>query len=291
MRVTENLRLLNINTTLGRLGERQAEASRQASSGIRLDQVSTDPLAADQSSRVQASLQQTQTFQKNIGFFRDNANKVENSLAQGMDLLARAREIALQGANDSMSSDNRASLAMEVAGIREQLIALANTKGTNGYLFSGQKTDTPAFDQAGVYQGNTGALNAEVAPGLTMEVNINGQDAFASSSGVNVFDELSTLEADLKTGTAVQVSPHLSGIDSSFAQLSNARSRSGLMMNRLDTASTSLEQGELALTKRQSSLVDADPIETISRLTSLNNTIQQAISVARTTLNQNLERF
>jgi flagellar hook-associated protein 3 FlgL len=291
MRVTENLRLLNINTTLAQLGERQAEASRRASSGIRLDQVSTDPLAADQASRVQASLQQTQTFQRNIGFFRDNASKVEDSLAQGMDLLARAREIALQGANDSLNSDNRASLALEVKGIREQLIALANTRGTNGYLFSGQKTDTAAFDQAGVFQGNTAALNAEVAPGLTIEVNINGQEAFASPSGVNVFDELASLEADLNTGTTSLIAPHLTGIDSSFAQLSNARSKSGFIMNRLDTAGTSLEQGALALTKRQSALVDADPIETITQLTALNNTIQQAISVARNTLSQNLERF
>lgn len=290
MRVTENLRLRSIGTTLSQLTERQAEASRRASSGLRLDQVSTDPLAADQSSRIQASLEQSQTFRRNVGFFHDNASKVESALAQGMDLLARAREIALQGSNGALNAENRAALADEMGSIREQLLALANTKGTNGYLFSGQKTDVPAFDASGTFQGNTAALNAEVSPGVSIQVNTDGESAFAPPSGVNVFAELAALQTDLQSGST-QIASHLAGIDSSFTQLSNARSHAGFVMTRLDTATGSLEQSELGLTKRQSSLVDADTIETVSELTALNNTIEQAISVARNTLSQNLERF
>jgi hypothetical protein len=45
------------------------------------------------------------------------------------------------------------------------------------------------------------------------------------------------------------------------------------------------------LTKRQADITDADVFETLSRMTQLGTTLQQAISVARTTLNTSLERF
>jgi flagellar hook-associated protein 3 FlgL len=291
MRVSENAKLRNISTNLSQLTERQAEATARASSGIRLDQVSTDPAAADQVSRLNASLGQAQTLRKNIGLFRTNASSTESALAEGMDALTRARELAMQGANDSMSADNRATLAKEIASIREQMLALANSKGTNGYLFSGHKTDTAAFDATGTYQGDLGAANAEVSPGVSVQVNTTGEAAFAPPSGVNVFAELASLENDLNTGTAASIAAHLTALDTAFEQLSNARSQTGVTMNRLDTADFSLEQSELGITKRQSSLVDADAVETISQLTMLNTTLQQAISVARTTLNLNPDRF
>ena len=62
-------------------------------------------------------------------------------------------------------------------------------------------------------------------------------------------------------------------------------------MNRMDTADATLEQSELSLTKRQADITDADVFETLSRMTQLGTTLQQAISVARTTLNMSLERF
>lgn len=291
MRVTENFRLRTISTNLAQLSERQAEAAREAGSGIRLDRVSTDPTAADQVTRLHASLTQAQTFRKNITAFHDNASKVESTLGQSMDLMARVREIALQGSNDSLNPENRATLAAEVLALRDQMLSLSNVKGTNGYLFSGYKSDVPAFDSAGNYQGDQNITQGEIAPGLAVAMTLTGDTAFTPPAGVNIFAELASLANDLQTAGASQIATHLTSIDTGLSQLSDTRSQAGLIMNRLDTADTSLEQSELGITKRQSSLVDADAFEAVSNLTNLNTTLQQAIGVARTTLNLNLERF
>jgi flagellar hook-associated protein 3 FlgL len=291
MRVTEGIRLGNITTTLGRISERQVEMARRASSGVRLDQASTDPIAAEQVSRIDSSLNQTQTLKKNNGFFKDAATTAESVLAQGMDTLARAREIAMQGANGSLNAENRAVLAKEVLGIRDQLLAFANTKGASGYLFSGHRTDVPAFDASGTYQGDQGVVQAEIAPGVTADVNILGDSAFSPAGGVNVFAELATLANDLTSNNVSALSAHLTGIDTAFRQLSDARSQSGITMNRLDTAMASLDQTELSLKGTRSRLSDADAAETFSTLTQLDNTLQQAIAVARNTLNLRPDRF
>lgn len=292
MRITDNMRLFNVGRNLSQLSSRQAEASDQASSGLKVRKPSDDPVAAAKLARISASLEQASAFRKTIGLTRDDVASAEGALTESIDLLARAREIAIQGANGSMNAENRAVLAQEAASLRTQLIALANTKGSTGYLFAGNRTQTPAFDAAGSYQGDAGTRDIEVAPGVLVSVGTSGEEAFAGSSGgVNVFDELANLESALLANSGALISARLTGLDAAREQLTETRSQAGLVQNRLDMADISLQQGELGLTKRQSGLADADAFEAVSELSKVGTTLEQAISVARNILNTSLLRF
>jgi flagellar hook-associated protein 3 FlgL len=291
MRITDNLRINSMQRSLARVSSDHAEAIQQAASGLRLNKASDDPLGAAYAARVQNSLKQSETYRTNIGLVRSDMQLAEGALAESIEVLNQVRESAMQGANDSMDPENRKMLASKVATLKEQLLSLSNSKGTSGYLFSGHRIDTPAFASDGTYQGDDGQRRVEAGPGTVVDANVNGGTIFNDPDGVNVFAALDTLEAALLADDGAQISQSLTGIDQALSQVTQGRSQTGLIMNRLDMSEGTLEQTELELTKRRAAITDADPFETLSRMTQLGTTLQQAIAVARTTLNQSLNRF
>lgn len=291
MRVTENIRLNNLQRTLTRLSSAHAESSERAASGLKLNKASDDPVGAAYVSAVRNSLQQTGTYRENIGLVRSDTQVAEGAISQAVELVNQSREAVMQGATDSLNAGDRALLADQVNALRSQLVGLANTQGSAGYIFSGNKTDVPAYAADGTYQGDDGVRHLETGPGQLMDASINGQSVFSPSSGVNVFNVLEAVETALRSGDGAQVSAQLTTLDQALDQLNQSRAETGLMMNRMDTAEATLEQGTMGLTKRQSDITDADVFETLSKMTQLGTTLQQALAVARTTLNTSLERF
>ena len=78
--------------------------------------------------------------------------------------------LAVQGANESLSPSDRNAIALQVKGLRDQLISLANTKGDTGYLFAGTKTDTQPFDPTtGAFLGNDGATKVAITDGVVTD--------------------------------------------------------------------------------------------------------------------------
>lgn len=291
MRITDNLRINSLQRSLARVSSDHTDALLQAASGLKLNKASDDPLGAAYATRIQNSLKQSETYRTNIGLVRSDVELAEGALAESLEVLNQARETALQGANDSMDPESRATLANKVSMLKQQLLSLSNSRGTAGYLFSGHLTDTPAFAEDGSYQGDDGQRRVEVGPGTVVDANVNGGSIFNDPDGVNVFAALDTLEAALLANDGTQISSSLTGIDAALRQVTQGRSQTGLIINRLDMSNSALEQTELQLTKRSADITDADPFETISRMTQLGTTLQQAIAVARTTLNQSLQRF
>src|SRR5690606_25457823 len=221
------------------------EATEQAASGLKLNKASDDPMGAAYVSSIRTSLQQAATYRNNIGLVRSDTELAEGAIAQAAELFNQAREAAMQGANDSLGAQDREMLAVQVAALREQLVGVANTKGAAGYLFSGNKIDTPAFADDGTYQGDDGVRRLETGPGVLMDASVNGQDVFARAGGVNVFDALASLEAALRSNDSNQISAQLGTLDGALGQLNQSRSETGLLMNRMDTADATLEQSVL----------------------------------------------
>lgn len=291
MRVTDNLRFTTIERTLTRLTSEQAEAANRVATGLKLTKASDDPLGAAHATRLRDNLQQAATYRANIGLVRSDLELAEGSLAQTMELVNQSRELALQGANGSQTAANRAAMAQQVASIREQMLSLTNTKGSSGYLFAGSQTASPPFALSGDFSGDEAGRRIEVGAGVVMEVGVNGRQAFDAPDGVNVFQVLEALELALQSDDGDQISATLAGLDASLSQMNIVRAQTGLTMNRLDTADATLEQSQLSSTKRHADITNADPFESISRMTQLSATLEQAISVARTTLNTSLARF
>jgi flagellar hook-associated protein 3 FlgL len=285
------MRFIAVSRSLENLSSRQLEAARQASTGIRINAPSTDPVGASELLRVDSALARTRGYQETIKTARGDLELTEGTLDEAGTLLQRVREIAMQGSNGSLDASGRAMLADEIAQLREHLIGLANTKGSNGYVLAGNRTDTSPFSATGAFSGDDGIHRVEIGDGVTSRINVSGAQAFTAAGGTDVFATLDGLETALRANDSTAVAATLTGIDASHSQVLNARADAGLLLNRLDTAGSALDHSALVLAARHSDVGDADALEAFTNLSAVTSSIEQAIAVARTTLNTELNRF
>ena len=130
------------DNTIARLQRRQAELAEQQdklSSGKRVRTISDDPAAAALAEREQARMQRVQADQRALEASRRSLELAESTLATVTDLYHRAKELIVQGGNGALNASDRQVIAEELDGIRERILALANSQDTLGRpLFMGQ---------------------------------------------------------------------------------------------------------------------------------------------------------
>lgn len=291
MRVTDNMRFASAQRSLSALRSRHAELTNQVTSGSRIGAPSDDPVAAARMTRLAAQAARTADYRATIDTVRSDIRLSESTLAEASSLMVRAQELAMQGANGSLTAEDRRTLATEVDALRSQLISTANARGSRGFLFSGNLADTAALSPTGAYQGDGGEHAVEISPGVTATVTVSGAEAFTAAGGVDAFGALSALHSALLAGEGEQVAETLANLEASRAQIVRSQAKSGLIMNRLDAADEALSVTALELDRRRSELGEVDPFSALSELSQLTTTLEQAIAVARNTLNTGNDLF
>jgi flagellar hook-associated protein 3 FlgL len=285
------MRFVSVQRSLSALRSREADVTNQISSGRRLNKPSDDPAGVAQLTRLNAQAARTADYQNTVSTVRADISLSERTLAEASGLMVRAKELALLGGNAALSPSDRSALAVEAAALREQLVAVANTRGSRGYIFSGRQTSTPSLNSLGVYQGDSLEHEVEIAPGVTARVTVTGAQAFTADGGTDAFATLQALEEALLNDDGAGVRATLGALEESRSQIVRVQAEAGLILNRLDAADEALSVTSLELAKRQSALADVDPFAAISELTQLTTTLEQAIAVARQTLNSRGQLF
>ncbi len=284
MRVTENMRYASVTNNLSQLSSRQATAAQEAQTGIRVNLPSDDPIAAAQLARLSASQAQVTARRGTISAVRGDTELAESSLQQASDLMASAKELAVQGANGSLGASERASLALQVKDIRDQMIGVANTKGSSGYLFGGSQTQTEPFAADGTFSGDDEDHVVDIGNSTPTAVNASGAQAFTTAGGRDVLGDLDSLYTALTNNDPTAVSATLDNLDTSRAQITSAQAATGVIVNRLDASDSILSNAQLQNSKSTQEVGAADPATAFSTLTQLNNSLQQSVSVAKTIL-------
>jgi flagellar hook-associated protein 3 FlgL len=121
-----------------------------------------------------------------MGQLKDRYQMEETSLTNGSDILVRMKELALQGANATLSAKDREIIAVEVQGLRDELLSIANSRDVNGNsIFAGGNTEADAFqtqaDGSVVYQGDARQTMVNVSDERQLGKNRNGLDVFSSA--------------------------------------------------------------------------------------------------------------
>jgi flagellar hook-associated protein 3 FlgL len=281
MRVTEGMRYSQVLSNLANVNSQHAEAAQQAASGVRVGKPSDDPIAAAEIARLRASSSQTQAHLSTIDNVRGDAELTEATLGEAGDILVRLKEIALQAGNGGLTADERGTLNVEVAGLKDALLQLGNTQGTRGYLFSGSQVTTPAFDTSGAFQGDEVAQLVPIGNSTPTAVSTSGAEAFVVSGGRNVFADIDSLSAALVSNDEPAIRAAIDSVSASHAQLVNARARSGLVLSKLDASQSVLSSLDTEQQKRAQTAGAADPFEAYSRVTTLGQTLDRAIAVSR----------
>jgi len=190
MRVTTNMAVSNLVNNLDRSYERVARFQRDLSSGTRLNTLSDDPAAVERSLSLRGELRNIEQFQKNLDDGRGWLELSEATLSELEAVFVEARGLAVQGATSTYNQDQRNAIADQVDQLVEHVLSLSEARYRGRYLFAGTQTANvpyvPQRDQNGNIlavgaRGNpTGSIEREISDGITMQVNIPGDDIFGT---------------------------------------------------------------------------------------------------------------
>lgn len=281
MRITDNMRTAASLAGTAKASERLMNAARVASSGMRVEKPSDDPTAYAQTVKHDAHLAMLKARTESADRAKGDLDVAESALAASTDLMVRAKEIALSGANGGLDAAARANLAEEVEGLRQSLLGYANSKGATGYLFGGTRTDVPPFDAAANFGGNDATTKIEVGNGVTANGNTSGARAFTAAGGADLFANLANLATALRNNDLVGIQTSIGTMDDGHKQLVAAQVDAGLASRRLGSASEIMQSSSTLIQAARARESEADPTTAYSDLVSAKGAYERSLSITR----------
>lgn len=207
--------------SLASIQRQQVDVQRlqeQIATGERLRRPADDPIGSAQVLRIDSALDATRQHARNADFARGRLEREEGSLQAVGESLQRVRELVVRGANDTQSTANRRTIALEIRQELDAVLTEANATGPEGdYLFAGNRVDVRPFAASGgsiVYNGDDGQRFAEIGPGEQVAVGDSGRDVFlAAPAGNGTFavdaDVANTGSGTIATGSVVDPAAYL----------------------------------------------------------------------------------
>ena len=183
------------------LSRTQAEIA----SGKRIQTPSDDPSGAAKILDIEEQIATAEQHLRNGEFALTELYLEEGAMTGAQNVLQRVRELMIQANNDSQSESTRQGIATEVRALRDELLALANTRNASGdYLFAGFQTDSLPFSINGgnvVYHGDQGQRRIQAGPSSLVPINDSGIDVFQLIKNGN--GTLSVDNASSNTGSGI----------------------------------------------------------------------------------------
>lgn len=277
-----------------------AKTQEQLSLGKRIVSPSDDPTGSAQIIGLSESQKITEQYQSNILGVRARQELEDTTLGSAIDALQRARELAVQGLNDTNSATDRTAIAQEVRQLTDAVLGLANRKDANGeYLFAGFQGKTTPFTSNGsgtfAYVGDQGQRRIQIGPTRQVADGDSGLDVFmkvpaAAGPGYeDVFSTLYTLATDLEADSPNSNS--LTQLDNAIEHLLTFRAAAGARLNAVDDQQANNEAFLAQLTSTRASVENLDFAEAASRLSQQSVTLQAAQQAFVRVQNLNLFNF
>jgi flagellin len=255
LRVNTNLFSLTAQRNLSVVSERLQGNLQRLSSGLRIATAADDAAGLGISERLRAQIRSLDQAGRNSADGISLVQTAEGALGEVNNNLARMRELAIEAANGTLNTGDRAALDSEFQALISEIDRVATQTDFNGVnLFDGSTTTLSI--QVGTESGETIAITLE--------------DATTSGLG------LSGATFDLTTIT--NASAALATIDTAIDSVTSFRGDLGALQNRLSSAARSIASTRESLSAAESRIRDVDIARETADLT--RNTILQQAAVS-----------
>ena len=248
MRINHNINSMITQNALGSTGKSLGKSLEKLSTGLRINRSSDDAAGLSVSEELRSQV-------RGLGRARSNAQDgiallqiAEGAANETSDILQRMRELAVQSANDTLTSTDRSYLDQEFTALTDEIDRIANSAQYNG-----QELVTGGSSSFGGTGSATSILHIganDVAGTDSLTLQIDGITAGAigitgGATNVGVSTQASSLAA---IGT----------IDTAITSVNNMRSDVGAYVNRLEHAINNLSNQEFNTQDAESRIRDVD---------------------------------
>ena len=196
-----------INTNTASLNTYRSYGSAQAgleknierlSSGLRINKAADDAAGLAISDRMNNQVRGMQQANRNVQQGNNMLQTAEGAMNEIGNILGRMRELAVQSASDTVSSDDRSSIDLEFDQLRSEINRIANsTEYNNTKLVNGSKAKTgtaknvTASDDGLTLDSTTGISVTSTAAIGTYSITESGGDLTLTLDGTSVAQTVS----------------------------------------------------------------------------------------------------
>lgn len=291
MRITNNILsqnlLRNLETAQGKMDQLQ----NQLSTGLRISKPSDDPVGIENAMRLKSNISSVEQWKSNADSAVEYMNTSDSILGDMTSMLQRVKELAVQGANGTLTTTDKGVVADEVDQIMDQLKMMANTQVGSRYIFSGTATDKeliPTDGSTSVANGNP--VNFQVGNNKPIDISVNGQKLFGDNTS-GIVATLTNLSTALRANNSTDINTALGTIDTNIDNVIALRSELGARTNRVTAIRDQLDSTSTNLQQNLSDIQDADMAKTITDFTNQQNTYKAALAVGAQIIQPSLVDF
>jgi len=252
LRVNTNIAAMTAQRNLGNVTSRVQGNFSRLSSGLRIASASDDAAGLGISERMRADIRSYGVAARNAQDGISLVQTAEGALNETGGILTRMRELSVQAANGTLSSNDRGTINTEFGQLVAELDRIASSTNFNG---------------VSLLDGNTTSLSVQVGinAGTNDVVSVAIVDATTSTLGV----------ASLDVSSASGASAAITAIDSAINTISTNRGTLGAQQNRLDSTLRSILNVRENTSAAESRIRDVDVAFETADLTR-NSILQQA---------------
>ena len=237
------------------------QADLQLASGRSINSPSDNPVGSEALVLNHAAQAQNDTFQQNIGDLQSRLQTADSALNSATNEINQAITLGVEAGNSDLSTEQRQAIAVQLQGIQQQLVGIANTSYNGTYLFGGTLVENPPFaidptNPAGItYSGNSSTTSIEITNGDAANINVPGNQLFLNPAG-SLLGSLNQLI------TAVQTNTGIAAANVSFGQAApqffTQRISYGATLSQLGSTSTILGNEQVQLATQETNIDGAD---------------------------------
>lgn len=276
MKISTQLFFDRASTQMVQTQTRLQNTQAQLATGKQVTQASDAPDQASSLQRLRSFIDQQESYRDSLGRLSDRLQSQDTILQNVSGMLIRLRELSVQYSNGTLSPDQRRIAAVEVRGIRDQLLSLANSRDANNQaLFAGADTAGQAYDAQGIYQGDhtsnqmavsNSRLIADQRVGSDIFVSVNRNRGLLGEEAVGFFRVIDEIAEGLELNDVQAVSRGISEIGQIHQGISMAQAAVGADMNVVESQTDLIEDQLVTLRNMQSEIEDVDYTEAVTRM-------------------------
>lgn len=290
MRVTQGMlaqnSLRHLNNSFGKMGKLQD----QLATGKKITRPSDDPVVAMKGMYYRTNLTEIQQYKRNLSEVYAWMDNSEAAIEHIGTVMHRARELMVQGMNDTYSQEDRDAMAAEIAQIKEDFAQVANTQVAGRYIFNGMTIDKPrvidASDPSTVSTENDPFM-VEVSKGIKLQANVNVNNVFNQE----IFQMWNDIEGALKSSDSEKLGQLLNDFDKQTEVIQAERSELGARYNRLQMVEDRIGYQEVVATRTLSDNEDADIERVITELLTQESVHRASLSTSARIIQPTLMDF
>ena len=261
MRINTNIAAMNTYSRLTAANTAKTNSLAKLSSGSRINKAGDDAAGLAISEKMKSQIGGLTQAKRNAQDGISLVQTAEGALNESHSILERMRDLAVQGANDTLTSDDRGSINKELTALHEELTRIASTTEYNTKNLLNEADNAFTF-QIGANENQTLTVTISAMDGTTL-LKSDADEFIIDSKASNV----------RKDGGMISV------IDKAISTVSDQRAALGAVQNRLEHTINNLTATNENLSDANSRIRDVDMAEEMMTFTKSNILSQAATSM------------